>query len=668
MAADRDGGGGHIVAEVSDLVPTLRKLVADHRAAATAPSDGTGPFVSDADVEDALAALDMLAVVEPEPALPVGAIDRLAAFYALSPFERIVLVAACAPDVDPHFATVFAYLHDDIAAAALSTGLALDLAGLAAWDGQARAALSVDSTLVRSGLLGIAASGSFHRRQIVAADRVVQHLLGDDRLPPPIERCLAPVIGVDHPAVTMIENLFDADEWFVYLRGTGDGAEAVAVQALERAGVAALHVDLRRAPATLPVDQLVSTAVREAVLQRSALLIGPIDALATDSRQALDEASSAPVPVIAYGRTSWDPTWSQRAPVLVEAPGLDLHHRLAVWNEAIQAVGLDVDPTHAATTYQLSPADILRGVRAAALHARSLGTAVDDAALAHGVRSQNAITLEQLARRVSPRATKGDLVLPDPANRELAELVGWVENRDRLIDDWGMRGQGTKGRGVTGLFVGSSGTGKTLAAEVVAGELGLDLYVVDLSTVVSKYIGETEENLERVFREAMGVNGVLFFDEADALFGKRTGVSDSKDRFANMEVAYLLQRMEQFDGVSLLASNLRANLDDAFTRRLDFVITFPDPSPPERERIWELHLPPSIPRAGDVDLRELARRFDLAGGEIANVAKAAGHAALRAGGPVTMEQLVQAVAREYSKMGRLVRHDDFGDWLDRLDR
>jgi SpoVK/Ycf46/Vps4 family AAA+-type ATPase len=314
----------------------------------------------------------------------------------------------------------------------------------------------------------------------------------------------------------------------------------------------------------------------------------------------------------------------------------------------------------------------VRGVQAAQAHARAAGTGsgsdVDAAALAHGVRSQNAVSLEQLARRVSPQATAAHLVLPDAASRDLAELVAWVQNRDRLIDEWGIRGQGTKGRGVTGLFVGGSGTGKTLSAEVVAGELGLDLYVIDLSTVVSKYIGETEENLERVFREAQGINGVLLFDEADALFGKRTGVSDSKDRFANMEVAYLLQRMEQFDGVSLLASNLRANLDEAFTRRLDFVITFPEPGPDERERIWEIHLPPSVPRAADVDVADLARRFQLSGGEIANAARAAGHAALRESSVVTMLQLVGAVAREYAKKGRLVRAEDFGDWAARIEQ
>jgi SpoVK/Ycf46/Vps4 family AAA+-type ATPase len=225
-----------------------------------------------------------------------------------------------------------------------------------------------------------------------------------------------------------------------------------------------------------------------------------------------------------------------------------------------------------------------------------------------------------------------------------------------------------RGAGVKALFCGPPGTGKTLAAEVMAGALGLDLFIIDLSSVVDKYIGETEKHLERMFRAASEMNGVLLFDEADALFGKRSEVREAKDRYANIETSYLLQRLEVFEGFVILATNLRANLDEAFTRRLDFVITFPDPPPAERERIWDLHLPPAMPRDDDLDLAEIARRFDLAGGAIANVARAAGHAALRADEPVAMRHLVKAVAREYAKLGRLVRRDEFGELAELLDR
>ena len=223
---------------------------------------------------------------------------------------------------------------------------------------------------------------------------------------------------------------------------------------------------------------------------------------------------------------------------------------------------------------------------------------------------------------------------------------------------------GTRGIGVTALFAGDSGTGKTMAAEVVAGDLGLDLYVIDLSTVVDKYIGETEKNLDRIFTEADRVNGVLLFDEADALFGKRSEVKDAHDRYANVEVAYLLQRMERFDGLAILTTNLRANLDEAFLRRLDALVDFPMPEEDHRRRLWERHLPPTLPRAGDLDLDFLAARFKLTGGNIRNICVAAAYLAAAEDRPVAMADLVRATEREYRKLGHLTVEAEFGSYLE----
>ena len=198
-----------------------------------------------------------------------------------------------------------------------------------------------------------------------------------------------------------------------------------------------------------------------------------------------------------------------------------------------------------------------------------------------------------------------------------------------------MRPGGGRGRGVTALFAGDSGTGKTMSAEVIAAELGLDLYAVDLSTVVDKYVGETEKNLERIFTEAAGVNGVLLFDEADAIFGKRSEVSDAHDRYANVECAYLLQRMESFDGLAVLATNLRANLDEAFTRRLDVIVDFPMPDAEQRRALWDRCLGAALPRADDLDLDFCAERFELAGGNIRSCAVTAAYLAAEAGRPVS---------------------------------
>jgi SpoVK/Ycf46/Vps4 family AAA+-type ATPase len=236
--------------------------------------------------------------------------------------------------------------------------------------------------------------------------------------------------------------------------------------------------------------------------------------------------------------------------------------------------------------------------------------------------------------------------------------------RDRVLGDWRLRRAGGRGEGVTALFAGEPGTGKTMAAEVIAADLGLDLYVIDLSSVVDKYIGETEKNLERVFAGAEGVNGVLFFDEADALFGKRSEVSDAHDRYANLEIAYLLQRMERFDGMAVLATNLRSNLDEAFARRLSLVVEFARPDAAERRRLWRQSLA-EVPLAADVDLDFCANAFDLAGGDIRNIAvtaayHAAGAAAGSGGGCADMAGLVRAVQAEYRKLGRLCVESEFG--------
>lgn len=664
--------GLDIVDHVLLLTEDLEQLVQRRRDVATAAVvPGHGAFIGEADVDAALVRLRQLRESPDAPGHPrerAGRVEMLGELFDLSAFELLAIVAAAGPDVHPDVATLYAYLNDHVDAPSLSYGLLLELAGVPPWQAEPRLHLSTDGRLARAGLITTVDTGIVHRRQLTVPDRVLRHLLGLDQFSDRLERCVAPVVPLENAAAASLGTLFDADQWFVYVRDRSDAsAPSIISGALLRSSLDALHVDLRRLAPNERNADLVLDACREAALQYAALVIGPLDAISPEHRPAIDLLGTATVPVIAYGRAGWNSDWCRRTPALVEAPPLDWSARQLVWQRAFEAAGVELDPA-AASMYHLSPAGIYRSVQVARVHALSLGTPFDAAALAVGVRSENGVALEHLARRITPRAHFADLVLDDRTLRTVHELVAWVEHRDQVLDEYGMRGKGTRGRGIAGLFAGGSGTGKTLAAEVVAGELGLDLYVIDLSTVVSKYIGETEENLEKIFREATGVNGILFFDEADALFGKRSGVSDSKDRYANLEVAYLLQRMEQFDGVSLMASNLRANLDEAFTRRLDFVITFPDPGPPERLRLWDAHLPESLARADDVDLAELAERFTLSGGEIANCARAAGYFAARSDGVVTMRDLVRSVAREYDKVGRLLRPADFGPWLDQLER
>jgi SpoVK/Ycf46/Vps4 family AAA+-type ATPase len=327
---------------------------------------------------------------------------------------------------------------------------------------------------------------------------------------------------------------------------------------------------------------------------------------------------------------------------------------------------------------------VARAARAARELADLDGTALTAAHLRRAARQQSASGLERHARQIRPAVDWGDLVLPAGPLSQLRELALRARHRDRVLGEWRLSAGGGRGRGVLGLFAGESGTGKTmsaqvlaaelglemfrvdlativskyigetLAAEVVAAELGLDLYVLQLSSVVDKYVGETEKNLERVFTEADRTDAVLLFDEADAVFGKRSEVKDSHDRYANMESAYLLQRLESFDGIALMTTNLRANIDEAFTRRLDLVIDFPFPDAEQRLALWR-HCLARVPGgAEDAELKELAAGFELAGGAIRSAVVTAAYLAAGRGDTVTGRDLLEGARREYRKAGRLV--------------
>lgn len=311
-----------------------------------------------------------------------------------------------------------------------------------------------------------------------------------------------------------------------------------------------------------------------------------------------------------------------------------------------------------ASQFALDSARIRGAVNGARLAAQRRGDsapATED--LFAAARDDSTSRLGDVAHKIRPRHGWDDLVLPQEKMAMLREMVAMVRRRPQVLDEWGVINKLTPSRAVTALFAGEPGTGKTIAAEVIAGDLGLDLYKIDLSSLVDKYIGETEKNLERIFVEAESANAILFFDEADAIFGKRTGIKDAHDRYANVGVSYLLQRMESFDGITILATNLRANLDDAFTRRLHFALDFPFPDVAERLRIWQALFPPGVPVAADVDLAWLAQRFKLAGGSIRNIIVNAAYLAADAGEAVSMSHLLHGARRELQKMGRI----SFGD-------
>ena len=309
--------------------------------------------------------------------------------------------------------------------------------------------------------------------------------------------------------------------------------------------------------------------------------------------------------------------------------------------------------------FSLTSGQIVAAASSAMSNALQKGRSLQTTDLFEAARLHSGHHLAELARKIEPRYEWEDLVLPETPITMLTEMVSMVQSRPLVLETWGLGRKLTAGAGVSALFSGPPGTGKTLAAQIMANQLGIDLYQIDLSTVVSKYIGETEKNLERIFREASESNAILFFDEADSIFGKRSEVKDAHDRYANIEVGYLLQRMEDYSGVAILATNLRANLDEAFTRRLQFIINFPFPDEEYRLRIWEVLMPPDLPVADDLDFKLLADRFKLAGGSIRNIIVSAAYLAAADGGVVTMNHLMHGTRREFQKMGRLLHDGDF---------
>jgi ATPase family associated with various cellular activities (AAA) len=683
----------HVLGRLAALEAAVRAAVEARRAVDPGLDDPfRGLYLGDEDVDRVLAgggrvAPSAAAVERREQAEQAASRDeaagadirlpRLARDCGLDDLDVDLLVVALAPDVDHRFERLYGYLHDDVTRRRASIGLALELAGLHPADVAARDRFGPRGRLVQAGLVAVDdGDRSFLTRALRVPDRVAAHVLGGDVPDPSVAGLLVdtvPLVVEDDGGLgRVLAPDRDGDPLLAYVvEEAGASGRSFAAAVLAEAGRPALVADLERLEREPPVAGLIVTArtlAREARLTGSVLVAGPVDHLAERGPELVRVLAELGVPLMLTGRRHWEPAWARQVPVVVTAKAAVPEERARVWRAFLDGhVAPGLDPADATTQFRLTPEQVADAATAAVNQARLTGLPVDGAGLRRGARSRNGAGLERKARRIEPSVGWDDLVLPPASLAGLQDLALRVRHRDQVLSDWAMRPGGGRGRGVTALFAGDSGTGKTMSAEVISGHLGLDLYVIDLATVVDKYVGETEKNLERVFGEADGVNGVLLFDEADAIFGKRSEVRDAHDRYANIEVAYLLQRMETFDGLAILTTNLRANLDDAFTRRLDAIVDFPLPDEEHRRVLWERCLGDALPRADDVDLDFCARQFELAGGHIRSIALTAAYLAAGRGAPVRMSDLMAATQREYRKLGRLVVRAEFGTWLD-LDR
>jgi hypothetical protein len=609
------------------------------------------------DPAPACEALEQARAALPSPA----AIDELSSSFALSAFERDLLLLCAGVEMDAELGARCAAGGELPGRTYVTFALALARLEDPHWS-----ALTPVGPLRMWRLLDVKDEHVLTTSRLTLDERVLHYLAGvnylDPRLRPLLHARAAPVAMADSHAalVDSIVRVFQGDAGArVVVQLVGDdraGQADVAALAAARLGLQLLTLRAGDIPASVhEADALSVLWHREAALLGSAILVQAEhdDAAAKTAARWVDRVGgvvfvAAPQP-LALERSE------QR--FTINRP--DAAEQKQLWARALGAAApLNGALDGVATQFRLSTGDIMRT-------ADAVLQAVDEALLPettlwHACRTAARGGLDALAQRVEPIATWPQLILPGPQIAILRQIATHVRERLTVYDEWGFAGASSRGLGIAALFAGESGTGKTMAAEVLANELCLDLYRIDLSATVSKYIGETEKNLRRLFDAAEESGAILLFDEADALFGRRSEIKDSHDRYANIEVSYLLQRMEAYRGLAILTTNLEAALDPAFQRRLRFCVQFPFPDPAQRERIWRGIFPTATPLE-NVDPVRLAR-LNVAGGSIRNIALHAAFLAAEARTPVGMGHLLRAARSEAAKRERPFSEAETRGW------
>ena len=597
-----------------------------------------------------------------------AALDHLISVFGLSPFEGRLLMFVASPELDSAFAQLCAIAHGDPQRAYPTFSLALALLPGAHWS-----ALSPGGPLRRWRMIEVGSGSALTTSPLRVDERILHFLTGVSAPEPRLAGIIAPVdwegeLAPSH--ATLADRIVAA--WsrsspapVVQLRGEGSSVK----RALAR--TASRQVDLKLAVASvgaLPTaphetETLSRLWEREAALEGYALLIegeefdftdGPRSAALT---RFVERTQGLLLVSLREPRRL-----GNRPTVGLDVASLSATEQQIIWHAALgkTAAPLNGHVALLASQFNLTADKIYAAAAEARIRVESVDSEQMGRALWDACREQARPRLEDLAQRMTSAPAWSDLVLPEPQQQVLLEIGAHVRQRALVYETWGFGKQGARGLGISALFAGASGTGKTMAAEVLANDLALDLYRIDLSSVVSKYIGETEKNLRRIFDAAEEAGAVLLFDEADALFGKRSEVKDSHDRYANIEVSYLLQRMESYKGLAVLTTNLRSALDTAFLRRLRFVVQFPFPDARHRAEIWRRVFPRNAPLDG-VDPVRLAG-LNVAGGNIRNIALNAAFMAADAGEPVRMSHLLRAARSEYAKLEKPLTESEIAGW------
>jgi ATP-dependent 26S proteasome regulatory subunit len=625
--------------------------------------------------------------------------------FHLSLFDLVLVLIALAPELDLRYERIYAYLQDDVTRKRPSVDLALNLLCASASLKLKRLGhFADDAPLVRQGLLLLFPDPNQIQPPLLAHylkldEQFVRYLLGEKRLDSRLARfcqlrkseyCLKQLILDSEIKLALAKlseqaNLSQQPLCFYFYGSQGVGKSRSADAIANHLGVPILTADLATAlQLKLDFDAIVRLLFREAKLHNAIVYLSGMDAILSPNQygeyqQLLATLAQSTGITILAGKKPCDSETIRcinAIPVAFDLP--DFAQRRAYWQASSTRMGMRLSEEQIdilSDRFRLTPEQIDGAIAIASNKILWIKTVACDQPQAQtslqsdvqttlqelfaAARMQSGHDLTALARKITPKHTWDNIILPPNQLKQLREICNQVKYHHIVCNQWGFDQKLSLGKGINVLFSGSPGTGKTMAAEVIANELQLDIYKIDLSQIVSKYIGETEKNLDRVFTSAENANAILLFDEADALFGKRSEVKDAHDRYANLEIAYLLQKMEEYEGITILTTNLRQNLDEAFTRRIRFIIEFPFPEADYRYSIWQRIFPQQTPLEDDVDLKLIAQKFQLAGGSIRNIAVAAAFLAAEEGECVGMKHLLQATKREFQKMGRLINEEDF---------
>ncbi len=614
------------------------------------------------------------ALHEATSAMPApAALEILCTAFSLSPFERDVLLLCAGVELDSTFSSLCAAAQGD----PLKTYPTFSLA-LAALPNPYWSALTPAAPLRRWRLIEVGVGSALTLSPLRIDERVLHYLTGVQHLDERLVGIVEP-LRISGDLVPSHCNLAErlAKTW---LNTTGTslpivqlcGNEAASKRAIAVAACKSLGLNLNAIPAgAIPLspgelDSLTRLWEREAALNSSALLV---DCDEIDTADAVRERAITQLIERTNGAlivTSRERRRVQQRPIITfDVSKPTANEQRGVWQSALGTAtsNLNGEVDALVSQFNLGP-ETIRNICTEALGSftsSDIKTNEPGNVLWDACKIQARPHLDDLAQRIEPAATWDDLVLPEPQHQVLREIAVHVRQRTKVYEDWGFATKGSRGLGISVLFVGASGTGKTMAAEVLANELQLDLYRIDLSQVVSKYIGETEKNLRQVFDAAEDGGAILLFDEADALFGKRSEVKDSHDRYANIEVSYLLQRMEAYCGLAILTTNMKSALDTAFLRRIRFIVQFPFPDAAQRAKIWQRIFPSSTPTE-NIDVNRLSK-LNVAGGNICNIALNAAFLAADAREPIRMTHLLRAARGEYSKLEKPLTEAEIGGWI-----